>query len=132
MFLIDVEDRLYGFIESTKNCSFFQFFHCSEELFVSFSSILIRLFINCAMNVFNFLKVSLADEKNILFLMVKYAKIFLDKFWYTTNYQFFYDFLNQFENVNCSSCFEKSTQIKHYCHEKRWSQLMSLLHVNNF
>ena len=84
------------------------------------------------MNVFNFLKNYLADEKNILFLMVKHAKIFLDKFWYTTNYRFFYDFLNQFESVNYSSCFEKSTQIKHYCHEKRWSKLMSLLHVNNF
>ena len=80
VFLIDAEDYLYGFTESTKNCSFFQFFHCPEELFVSFSSILIRLFINCVMNVFNFLKVSLADEKKILFLMVKHAKNFLDKF----------------------------------------------------
>ena len=93
VFLIDAEDDLYGFTESTKNCSFFQFFHCPEELFVSFSSILIRLFINCVMNVFNFLKVSLADEKKILFLMVKHAKIFLDKFWYTTNHKFFMIFL---------------------------------------
>ena len=132
VFLIDAEDYLYGFTESTKNCSFFQFFHCPEELFVSFSSILIRLFINCVMNVFNFLKVSLADEKKILFLMVKHANIFLDKFWYITNYKFFYDFLNQFDDVNCSSCFEKSTRIKHYCHVNRWSHSMLLPHVNNF
>ena len=84
------------------------------------------------MNVFNFLKVSLADEKKVLFLMVKHAKNFLDKFWYTTNYQFFYDFFNQFENVNCSTCFEKSTQIEHYCHVKCRSHSMILPHVNNF
>ena len=90
LFLIDVENRLYDFIKSAKNFSFFQFFHCPEELFVSFSSILIRLFINCAMNVFNFSKVSLADEKKILVLMVKHAKSFLDKFCYATNYHFFF------------------------------------------
>ena len=58
MFLIDAGDDLYGFTESTKNFFFFfQFFHCPEELFVSFSSILIRLFINRVMIVFNFLEV---------------------------------------------------------------------------
>ena len=129
VFLIDAEDDLYGFTESTKNCSFFQFFHCPEELFVSFSSILIRLFINCVMNVFNFLKVSLADEKKILFLMVKHAKIFLDKFWYTTNHKFFYDFFNQFEDINCSSCFEKSTRIKHYCQRSGHTQCFFLMSI---
>ena len=76
VFLMDAEYNLHGFTEVTEKCRFFQFFHCPEELFASFSSILIRLFINCAMNVFNYLKVSLADEKKIIFLMVKHAKNF--------------------------------------------------------
>ena len=63
--------------------------------------------------------------------MIKHAKLFLDKFWYPTNYKLFYDFYNQFDSVNCSSCFKKSTKIKWYCHVRCRSHQL-LPHVNNF
>ena len=59
-------------------------------------------------------------------------KFFLDKFWYTTNFKFFYNFYNQLENVNYSSCFDKSAQVKYYCHVKCKSHSKFPPHVNNF
>ena len=105
--------------ELTKNCSFFQVFKCPQELFVCFSSVRIRMYINCTLNALFFsstkvipnernkaFNVSLADEKKILLIIFKHGKILLDKFWYTTNYKFFYDFFDQLDTVNSSFCFK--------------------------
>ena len=63
---------------------------------------LIRMYINCTLNALFFaspkvkhkaFNVSLVDEKKILLIILRHAKIFLDKFWYTTNFNFFMTFL---------------------------------------
>ena len=118
VFLIDAETCVSGYAELTKNWSFCQVFRCSQELFVCFSSVLIRTYINCTLNALLFssskvipnkrnkaFNLSLADEKKILLIIFKHAKIFLDKSWYRTNFKFFYDFFYQLDTVNSSSCF---------------------------
>ena len=98
VFLIEAGTCVSGYTKLTKNCSFFQVFQCPQELFVCFSSILIRMYINCTLNALFFsppkvkhkaFNVSLVDEKKILLIILRHAKIFLDKFWYTTNFKFF-------------------------------------------
>ena len=77
------------------------------------------MYINCTLNALFFsspkvivnkrnkaFNVSLADEKKILLIIFKHAKIFLDKFWFTTNFKFFYDFFDQLDTVNSSSSFK--------------------------
>ena len=53
------------------------------------------MYINCTLNALFFsppkvkhkaFNVSLVDEKKILLIILRHAKIFLDKFWYTTNF----------------------------------------------
>ena len=119
VFLIDAETRVSGYTELTKNCSFFQVFKCPQELFFCFSSVLIRMYINCTLNALFFsspkvipnernkaFNVSLADEKKIILIVFKHDKIFLDKFWYTTNYKLFYDFFDRLDTANSSFCFK--------------------------
>ena len=102
VFLIDTETCVSRYTELTKNCSFFQVFQCPQELFVCFSSILIRMYIDCTLNALFFsppkvkhkaFNVSLVDEKKILLIILRNAKIFLDKFWHTKNFNFFLIFL---------------------------------------
>ena len=60
------------------------------------------MYIDCTLNALFFsspkvkhkaFNVILVDEKKILLIILRYAKIFLDKFWYTTNLNFFMIFL---------------------------------------
>ena len=52
-------------------------------------------------------RVSLADAQNITQKILKHAYIFLSKFWYETNYKFFYEFFNNLDKVNSSVCYQK-------------------------
>ena len=72
------------------------------------------MYINCTLKCFIFFSqpkvkhksfnVGLVDEKKIYLVILRHAKIFLDKFWYTTNFKF--DFVDQPDIINSSSCFK--------------------------
>ena len=84
-----------GYTINSGKCCFFQVFTYSQELFAAFSSILIRMYLNCTVKSLLSLlsSVSLADEKKISQIVLKHANIFLNKFWHETNYIIFMNYL---------------------------------------
>ena len=95
------------YLKDSKNCSLFQLFSYPQELFAAFSALLVRMYLNCTVGSLSRLlcSVSLVDEKKIIDIIFKHCRIFLDKFWHATNYQFFFDFFDRFDKVNSSVCF---------------------------
>ena len=71
-----------GYTIDNVKCCFFQIFAYLQELFAVFSSILIRMYINCTIKSLSSLLslVSLADEKRVMQIISKYANIFLNNF----------------------------------------------------
>ena len=66
-----------GYTINSSKCCFFQVFTYSQELFAAFSSILIRMYLNCTVKSLSPLlsSVSLADEKKISQIILKHANI---------------------------------------------------------
>ena len=92
------------YLKDTKNCSLFQVFKYSQELFAAFSGLLVRMYLHCTFRNLSklFCSISLADEKKVTEIIVKHCRIFFDKFWHATNYQFFFQFFDRFDEVNSS------------------------------
>ena len=103
--------RGIGYTIDNDDCCFFQVFTYPQELFAAFSSILIRMYLNCTVKSSSSLLscVSLADEKKIRQIILKHANFFLNKFWHQTNYRFFYELFDKLDTVNTSSCFRNFT-----------------------
>ena len=89
-------------------CCFFQEFDYPQELFVAFSLVLERMYLNYTIKTLSNLlcQVSLADEKTIITIILKSALSFLRMFWHETNYKFFYEFFDVFDYVNSSVCYK--------------------------
>ena len=67
---------------NSDKCCNFQYFKYPQELFSCFSSLLIRIFLNCVLRCFNnsLLSLSLHDEKKICHIILRQAQYFLKGF----------------------------------------------------
>ena len=92
---------------NSNKCCNFQYFKYPQELFACFSSLLIRMFLNCVLKCFNnlLLSLSLHDEKKICHIILRHAQYFLNRFWHESNYCYFYEFFDVFDT---STCFKNS------------------------
>ena len=97
----------------SKKCSFFNEFEFAFDLFMAFSSLFVRLYLNLTVDYLdNFLcRAALADRTKLIGLILKHAKIFLLKFWNETNSKFFHEFFDLFDQVNKSVCY-KNQELK--------------------
>ena len=108
VFLLNAERNLVHYTGDNGNCCFFQFFDYPQELLAAFSSVVVRMYLNYTIKSLSNLlcQVSLSDEKTIITIIIKHALIFLRKFWYESNYKFFYEFFDMFDTVNSSACYK--------------------------
>ena len=92
----------------SKKCSFFNEFEFAFDLFITFSSLFVRLYLNVIVYCLNnFLcRAALADRTKLIDLILKHAKILLLKFW-----KFFHKFLDLFDQLNKSVCY-KNQELK--------------------
>ena len=70
--------RGIGYTIDNNDCCFLQVFTYPQELFAAFSSILIRMYLNCTVKSFSSLlsSASFADEKKIRQIILKHANFF--------------------------------------------------------
>ena len=90
-----------------KNCRYFTVLSHAQDLFAYFCSIFVRMYLNYAMEHFSelILTLKLSDEKYVIEDILNSAHDLLYDF-FDTNYLFFYEFLNVFDEVNSSDCYE--------------------------
>ena len=90
-----------------KNCRYFTVLSHAQDLFAYFCSIFVRMYLNHAMEHFSelILTLKLSDEKYVIEDILNSAHDLLYDF-FDTNYLFFYEFLNVFDEVNSSDCYE--------------------------
>ena len=96
VFLLNNEGNLINYTEHNENCQFFQKFDFPQQLLAAFSSVFVRMYLNCTIKSLSNLlcQVSLSDEKTIITIIVKHALIFIGTFWHETNYKFFNEFFD--------------------------------------
>ena len=84
-----------------KNCRYFTVLSHAQDLFAYFCIIFVRMYLNYAMEHFSelILTLKLFDEKYVIENILN-SMIFLIQF------LFFYEFLNVFDEVNLSDCYE--------------------------
>ena len=89
-----------------KKCRYFTILSHAQDLFAYFCSIFVRLYLNYAMERFSDLMstLKLSDEKFVIEQILNFARDLLHDF-FDTNYMFFYEFLNVFDEVNLSDCY---------------------------
>ena len=87
-------------------CSYLTVFSHAQDLFAYFCGVLVRMYLNYAMEHLSELisVVKLSDEKFIVQNIFNAACDLLHDF-FDTNYLFFYEFLNVFDEVNLSDCY---------------------------
>ena len=87
-------------------CEYFQQLNHAQDLLVWFTSVLMRLYVNIVIKHFSgfISNLSLRDEKFVIEQIFKYATDLMFDF-FRTNYLFFYEFINLFDNVNLSCCY---------------------------
>ena len=89
-----------------KNCRYFTVLSHAQDLFAYFCSIFVRMYLNYAMEHFSelILTLKLSDEKHVIENILNSAHDLLYDF-FDTNYLFFNEFLNVFDEVNLSDCY---------------------------
>ena len=112
----------YCFFESPRSCTDHQVISFAQDLFVSFCSVLVRMYLNITIDHFSEIMsdLSLADEKKVVKKIFSGASLLLYKF-FGLNYLFFYEFFDLFSQVNSSDCFNicsKKSKYGPYCGPK--------------
>ena len=77
--------------------------HHAQDLFITFTNILIRLYINYVSKYFFKYQLTLCDEKIVYDVIHFFVSELMHDF-FKTNYVFFYEFLNIFEKFNSCHC----------------------------
>ena len=87
-------------------CCYLKYFSYAWDLFAAFSATLVRMYLNYTIDYFSELisQVSLSDEEKIIWKIFWFALDLLRKF-FDTNYLFFYEFFDVFDEVNSSYCY---------------------------
>ena len=99
-------------------CFFYKEIHYSDELFCSFSSHLLRLFINVIYSVMQrFSLISSCQEELVRELIAESAHFFTN-FIHQFNTEYFYEFFDKFKDINESACYSvvKKQQFGPYIH----------------
>ena len=86
-----------------RTCDYYNELRHAQDLFVPFTSVLIRLYINYVSKYFSKFQFTLHDEKILYDAIYFYAFKLLHEF-FDINYVFIYEFLNIFDNFNRSHC----------------------------
>ena len=86
-----------------RTCDYYNELHHAQDLFVPFTSVLIRMYINYVSKYFFKFQFKLRDEKIVYDAIYLYASRLIYEF-FDINYVFFYEFLNMFNNFNRSHC----------------------------
>ena len=104
-------------IDSNSRRDYHETFYHPSELLVQFTSILVRLYVNCCLNCMLDLDLTVNDEKILIENIYLSASSLMYDF-FDTNYRFFYDFFDVFfERYSSSYCYSLSKKKKHvhYC-----------------
>ena len=99
----------YPLSKEKAKCQYFLVLNHAQDLLAYFCSVLVRMFLNYAMEHFSELisVVSISDEKFIIEEIFRWVRDLLFDF-FDRNYTFFYEFLNVFDEVNLSDCYAVS------------------------
>ena len=84
-------------------CDYYNESRHVKDLFVPFTSVLIRIYINYVRKYFSKFQFTLRDEKIVYDAIYLYASKLMYEF-FDINYVFFYEFLNIFDKFNRSHC----------------------------
>ena len=79
---------LFGSVRKNKRCDYYQEIHKEGELFVCFTSVLVRMYVNYVLNCLLELDQTLEDEKILLEQVYTFASDLMYEF-LNTNYLFF-------------------------------------------
>ena len=93
-----------------KPCRYMDVLSHAQDFFAYFCSILVRLYLDYAMEHFYELisTIKLSDEKFIIEKILTFAYELLHVF-FDTNYWFFYEFYNVFGEVNLGDCYRDAS-----------------------
>ena len=82
-----------------RTCDYYNELRHAQDLFVPFTSVLIRMYINYVSKYFSKFQFTLHDEKIVYDAIYLYASKLMHEF-FDINYVFFYEFLNMFDKFN--------------------------------
>ena len=89
-----------------EKCNYYEEFDKPVDLYVAFSSVMVRLYLNFVLNCLFELHLTLAFEKTLIQIVYMYACGIMYDFFGETNYLFAYDFLKNFpEEYHLSHCY---------------------------
>ena len=108
VFVSNDDDYFKFFKVKDDFCSYFALFSYPEEIFATFSSILIRIYVNVSLKFFAELELNIFDEKKVRKIIMTQSRFFLARFWHEVNIDFFYEFFDKFDEHNLSYCFRNS------------------------
>ena len=110
VFVSNADDHYKFFQVKDDFCTYFVLFSNPEEVFVAFSSILIRIFVNVCFKFFNDLDLNITDDSKIRDIIMLQSLAFLARFWHEVNIDFFYEFFDKFDDYHLSHCFRNSSR----------------------
>ena len=100
----------YFYLKETNKCRLHQVFSYTQDLFASFSSILLRIYLNVSKTIykkhFNYIQKPFWDQ--IREIINNNGIFLLSYFWHETNIEFFYEFFDKFDKYNKSFFFENN------------------------
>ena len=89
-----------------EKCNYYEEFDKPVDLYVAFSSVMVRLYLNFVLNCLFELHLTLAFEKTLIQIVYMYACGIMYDFFGETNYLFAYDFFKNFpEEYHLSHCY---------------------------
>ena len=91
-------------------CTYFQEFRYVDEMFTTFSSIFIRMYLNFSTLVFeqSFYNLRKADQYKIRHIIASEGIFLIGRFWHETNVNYFFELFDKFVQFNKSNCFRNS------------------------
>ena len=101
VFLLNASDNLRCYTKNNGKCCHFQFSEFARDLFATFCSAFVRLYLNYITDYFSglFSRIYLSDEKEIIEKFFRHASNLLNKVWDESNYKFFYDRFSTFSLI---------------------------------
>ena len=84
-----------------RTCDYYDEFRHAQDLFVPFTSVLMRMYINYISEYFSKFQFTLGDKKVVYDTIYLHASKLMHEF-FDINYVFFYEFLNVFDKFNRS------------------------------
>ena len=93
-------------------CLFYKEIHYSDELFCTFSSHLLRLFINVIYSVMQRFSLSSSCQEEFVKELIAESAHFFSNFIHQFNTEYFYEFFDKFKDLNESVCYSVAKEQK--------------------